>query len=390
MAAHARVMADAAGFDELQAPWEQLTAAGAGDPLFGSFIWNRLWWKHYQVLGALRLFVVEEDGEVIGVWPLFLQTRTFGEVEVDMIGPRRMPMPGKSHRVRVLTYLGSGEICSDYLQPVVRPDRAAAAIAALVDALAAHEWDLLDLCDMPAESPVVPLLQQALARRFGAPRYRFRYQAPYAPLAATFDEYLDNLSKKSRYNARKKLRQLQLNHRVDHRFHEDPSTLREAMDTFIHLHQERWNADGLPGVFVNERFIGFHQDVAAEALRRGWLRLGLLWVNDAPVFATYAFHLGDCVYLYQQGSSADPHWTGYNLGYVALNFAVADAVARGAKVYDFLRGNAEYKTHWAKERRELILLQATRGWRGRWFRVHSAINTDDQLRAKLKRLIGKS
>jgi CelD/BcsL family acetyltransferase involved in cellulose biosynthesis len=388
MALAVRAVTDLAGLEQLQSGWEKLTAAGAGDALFGSHLWNSCWWKHYQGLGELRAVVAEEGGELVGVWPLFLATRTFGEVELDMIGPRKMPAPGKGLRVRALAYLGSGEICSDYLQPVVEPARLEETLEAMLAHLtAARDWDLLDLCDMPAEWPGMPALKTALAKYVGAPRERFRYHAPYAPLGANYDEYLSTLSKKGRFNARKKPRQLQLNHKVEHVYHDDPATVREAMELFMRLHQERWNADGLPGVFVNERFVGFHHEIAARLLARGQLRLGFLRVNDAPVFATYSYQAADRLYMYQQGGSPDPRWNPYNLGYVALSYAIADAVGRGARVYDFLRGNAEYKLHWAKEARTLVQLQAARGARGKLFMLHSLINTDDKLRARVKSLL---
>jgi len=385
-----RVVTDQPGLDELADAWRALNEAGAGDSLFGSYDWNSLWWKHYHELGELHVLVARDDAATVGIWPLYLATRTFGEVEKDMIGERKMPLPGKGWKLRVLAYLGSGEICSDFLAPVAQPGREAEIVEAMAAHLAAdRSWHLLDLPDMLGDGPTTAALEQALTRRFGRARRRFRYQAPYAPLAATYDEFLNTLSKKSRYNARKKLKQLSLNHKVEHLFHRDPATLPEAMDNFIRLHQKRWNADGLPGVFVNDRFRGFHHAMAARGLERGWLRLGELRVNDQTIFATYGYRVGDRVYLYQQGSETDPHWDTYNIGYVALSFAISGAVEEGAREYDFLRGDAAYKLHWTTARRELVQLQAMRGLRGRLFHWHSAVNTDDQFRTRIKRLIGR-
>ncbi|MDP8222774.1 MAG: GNAT family N-acetyltransferase [Candidatus Lernaella stagnicola] len=385
-----RTVSDRDGLQQLQEPWEALSAAGAGDALFSSYAWNATWWKHYAELGQLHIVVAEDEQRVVGIMPLFLATRTFGEVEIDMIGERKMPVPGKGTKVRVLAYLGSGEICSDFLQPLVLPGRE----EEIVDAMLGHlknsgGFDVIDLCDMPAESPVAPAVGKSLARHFGGARRRFRYVAPYAELMGGYDAYLQTLSKKGRFNARKKVRQLQLNHEVVHRNQNDPDTLDTDMDRFIALHLERWNADGLPGVFVNERFIGFHKEMARLGLQCGWLRLGLLEINGELVFATYAYRVGDRVYLYQQGSSADPHWDRYNLGYVALSYAVAEAADDGAAEYNFLRGDAAYKLHWAKLTRELVQWQAARGVRGRAFMLHSKLNTDDELRGKVKRLLGK-
>ena len=388
MALDVRVVTDESGLAALGPAWEALSTTGAGDCLFGSFVWNQLWWKHYRHLGQLRVLVAQDGGEVVGIWPLYLARRSFHDIEVDMIGPRRFVLPGKIFKLRVLAYLGSGEICSDFLAPVVRPGQEEPVIDALVGYLAAHrDWHLLDLADLDDAAPTFAPLQRALTARFGAPRQRFRYGAPYAPLAASYDDYLDSLSKKSRYNARKKLRQIELNHRVEHAFHTDPASLDAAMDEFMEQHRARWAEEGLPGVFVNEHFVGFHRDIARVALDRGWLRLGFLRIDGEVRFVTYAFQIGDQTYLYQQGGQSN--WHHYNLGYVALGFSVADACERGSRVYDFLRGEAEYKLHWAKMHRELVQLQTVRGLRGRWFLWHSTINTDDEVRRRLKRLVGK-
>lgn len=382
-----RLATDEASFDGLRGDWQRLSGRGAGDGLFGSYLWNRIWWRFYGELGELRIMVAEEGGRVIGIWPLFLARRSFHEVETDMIGPRRMVLPGKAAKLRVLAYLGSGEICSDYLAPLVEPGREAEAVDAMLAHLAGrNDWDLLDLCDMPADDPTLPAITEGLDRHLGKTRRRHRYQAPYAPLAPTYDEYLNTLSKKGRYNARKKTRQLQLNREVKHFFHHDPATLNEALDRLMELHRQRWEEEGLPGVFVNERFVGFHRAIAAEALARDWLRLGFLRVDGETLFSTYAFRVSGRLYLYQQGGNAN--WHHYNLGYAALGFTVAAACEEGCEVYDFLRGDAEYKGHWARQSRELVQLQAVRrGLRGRLFMIHSTINTDDAVRARIKRAV---
>ena len=91
MALDVRAVTDEAGFDALGPAWERLSVEGAGDALFGSFVWNRLWWKHYRHQGELRLLVAQDGADVVGVWPLFLARRNFHDVEIDMIGPRRLP-----------------------------------------------------------------------------------------------------------------------------------------------------------------------------------------------------------------------------------------------------------------------------------------------------------
>lgn len=390
MAFDVRVVADPAELDALREPWERLSETGAGDALFGSWLWNRTWWNHYRHRGELFVLVAERGDELAGIWPLFNEKRSFADIETEMIGPVRMVLPGKPFSMRALCYLGSGEICADFLRPLTLPGEEEAIVDALLAFLAGRrDWDLLDLIDMDASDKAVAALESCLPRHLGKVRRRFRYRAPYAELPGSYDDYLNTLSKKGRYNARKKRKQLSINHAVEHTYHDDPATLDSALDALIDLHTQRWRVEGLPGVFVNEHFIGFHRELAAAGLARDWLRLGFLKVDGETLFSTYAYQVGGRCYLYQQGGLTD--WHHYNLGYVALGFSIADACERGCRLYDFLRGDAEYKLHWAKQARELIQLQAVRpGLRGKWFMWHSTINTDDQVRNRIKRWIRKS
>ena len=89
MAFTVRAATDLAALEALQAAWENLTRQGAGDSLFGSYIWNLTWWRHYQSLGELRVLTAADGEEIVGIWPLFATVRTYGEVEVEMISPRK-------------------------------------------------------------------------------------------------------------------------------------------------------------------------------------------------------------------------------------------------------------------------------------------------------------
>jgi len=55
MALRVERVEDLAGLDALAPAWDALTAAGAGDALFGSHVWNATWWRHYAELGDLAV-----------------------------------------------------------------------------------------------------------------------------------------------------------------------------------------------------------------------------------------------------------------------------------------------------------------------------------------------
>lgn len=377
-------------FDNLKTEWDRLLANSTADPLFCSHVWMRTWWTHYGDTGELRILTARdaEDGRLVGIAPFFLRRISAAALEAEMTGGVRPIIPTRGTKLWVLQPLGSGEVCSDFVGFIAERGRTDEVWSALYTYFLreVRGFDLLDLTHVRDDEPGFESLQYAA---MGGRNWRYRplYQAPYAELpAGGYEAYLDTLSKKSRYNARKKIKEIRIYHTVEHRFHDDAETLPQAMDRFFDLHAQRWAAEGQTGVFASEKMAAFHRDFAARALRLGWLRLGFLSLDDEPpIFATYAFHAADAVYLYQQGSA--PVYPEFNLGYAALVFAIQDACERGARRYEFLRGEADYKLHWAKNGHPLIQFLAGATFRGTRFFARSFINTDPRVRRAVKRIV---
>src|SRR5262245_42518331 len=90
---HVDVFSDESELDQLAGRWE----AFAGDVPFRGFQWLLTWWRHYGDARSKLLVLVARspEGEVVGIAPWYA-SRTAREG-------------------RVIRFLGSGEVCSDYL-----------------------------------------------------------------------------------------------------------------------------------------------------------------------------------------------------------------------------------------------------------------------------------
>jgi CelD/BcsL family acetyltransferase involved in cellulose biosynthesis len=373
-------------FDELEEDWIQLHSNSTADSLFCSYPWMRAWWRFYNNLGELRILTLRRNQKLVGVAPFFLRRMSARDIEVEMVGERRFIVPTQGLRYKVLQLLGSGQVCSDFLGFIAHEDDVDLIWTELYSHLQRHikGYDILHMANIDEDTRGFKGLQYAAMRVRNA-RYSNQYKAPYAALPGTYDDYLYTLSKKSRYNARKKIKQIAVHHDLKHAFHKDPETLDAAMDLFYNLHLQRWKAEGQDGVFTTAPMRDFHKAMAAEGLRRGWLRLGFLSLDDKPVFCTYGYQVGASAYLYQQGGS--PEYPNFNLGYAALAFSIEDACENGAGGYDFLRGEQGYKLHWAKNSRQLVQFIAGRSLKSMHFFARSFFNTDPQFRSFIKRFI---
>jgi CelD/BcsL family acetyltransferase involved in cellulose biosynthesis len=89
--------------------------------------------------------------------------------------------------------------------------------------------------------------------------------------------------------------------------------------------------------------------------RAGWLRFEELWVEGACRASIYGLDARDTYCFYQSGY--DPAWGSRSVGLVLLGLSIEQAIARGAKVYDFLHGTETYKLDWATRTRQTVALR---------------------------------
>jgi len=388
------IIRDEPRFDALEPVWNPLLKKTRSDCLFTSFEWLRTWWRFYSV--GLKLFIVliKEAGEPIGIAPFCILRRSFMEIERDELGASKLIIPAGPWdpvlSLKELCFLGSGDVCSDYLDIICRPDRVDEAMPALSGLLWEHrrEWDTINLDFITADSLAATSFCPPSKSQVWVTR-RPLIKTLFTPLPDSFEEYLTTLSPNSRSNIRRYNRKL-LGQFPDaeFRFHADSATLDCIMDTFIALHQARWTAAGEPGAFSNETFIRFHKSMARIGLERGWLRLGVIEGGGEALFVCYCYRYGDRLYQYQLGMK---HLAGFSLGSAGISQLIERCIGEGARAFDLLRGEEEYKTHWAKEAVELFQVRwVQQNLQGGAFYLHNRINTSPRLRSTLKKLFRKS
>ena len=118
---------------------------------------------------------------------------------------------------------------------------------------------------------------------------------------ASWDEFLQGRGSNFRQQVRRFPRKLAELGTVSYRLTSDPLTLDRDLDTLFDLHRRRWDGANTPFLLA----AGLHRDIAASALRRGWLRLWFLQINRKPVAAYYGFRVSGVEMAYQGGGT--PH-----------------------------------------------------------------------------------
>ncbi len=313
---------------KLRAEWEALD----GGVVFRSWLWLECWWHHYRQPGCELYTAAVHDsaGELVGLAPWYLSQSSGGG--------------------RVVRFLGSGEVCSDYLTLLARPEWETQVAEALADWLAgeaAADWDLVDLAGMPKDSSVMNVFRDRLRQRGHIVHQQPELNSWRLSLPNDWEHYLAGLSPSRRQRTRMLWRRNFETGRTKLLRVETPEELERAFAILVDLHQKRRASLAQAGCFSSGRFTSFHREVAARLLASGQLRLLWLELEGRPIAVEYGFSGGDTIYYYQGGF--DPEFAADRPGWLAFAGSLNSAIAEGYRTFDFLRGDESYKHSWGAE-----------------------------------------
>lgn len=129
------------------------------------------------------------------------------------------------------------------------------------------------------------------------------------------------------------------------------------------LHQATWEGRGQPGAFAEPRFLDFHRDLITHALPRGEVALLRVTAGDEIVGYLYNFLWRGWSLAYQSGFAYPDGDSHRKPGLTCHHLAISAHFDAGGAGYDFLAGDARYKTSLANDARTLHWLETGPAWR---------------------------
>jgi CelD/BcsL family acetyltransferase involved in cellulose biosynthesis len=328
----------------LRAAWETLLPKATHASIFMTWEWQCTWWRHYGAGRPLRVIVAEDANGVCAIVPLYVQPQPFA--------------PGL--KAAVLRFVGTGADTSpDDLDPLIDSAHAGA-LAERLAAFVLEElpgWDVLHLTDLHATSSFRMALEQKLAN---AKRWRVRTgvsaRISYLRLPATWDEYLQTLSRDRRGTVRRTRRKVESESGAKFFVWQDGPGLDAAIDRLVVLHRQRWTDKGEAHAFSTSAYVNFHRAVMHACFAQDRLRLYCLEVEGAIIAMYYCYRFENQVFYFQGGF--DPAFERLRPGLCLMGYAIEQSIAEGNKIFDMLRGEYDYKRQWAKETRETYFVSA--------------------------------
>ena len=340
-----------AHFDGIRAAWEDLQARSAPDNVFLTFDWVRCWYRHLRAGRRLALLILRDETGVRAIVPWCTGYAWGG----------RIPF-------RTIQFLGTG--LSDRLDLL-----AAADPEEVLEATLRHleekstRWDMIDLREVPSESPTVDAIRTVAARLGIECETTEDSKCPYLPIESDWETFFAaRFGHETRRQIRRKARRI---HAEGGRF-----SVREAMPEGSPLlgqlaavpQEEEYLGHQRNSIFSSVSKRAFFEEIVARFSGRHWLHVGLLEVKNEPAAYRLSFLYQNKYYDYCTGFHRD--LAGLSPGSVLLAHVIEDCFRRGLREVDFLRGTEGWKSTWTDRHRRQVRIRLYRpGLRGRLMRL---------------------
>ena len=160
-----------------------------------------------------------------------------------------------------------------------------------------------------------------------------------------------------RYNLGRFQRRLEKDypHVVEIRNISKQSEIKNFMSILVDLHNSFSERKNNAGLFSNQNMIDFHTEIAEIFISKDWLRSYTLNVGQTSIAAIHCYQYNGTVSFYQSGF--DQFWQRYSPGSQIMAHAIKQAIQEKNEVFDFLRGEEDYKFKWTKFSSKILSLQ---------------------------------
>jgi len=319
-------------FDAIgEAGWQSLLDHSRFPAPFLSWSWQTTWFEVFAEGRPLQvLSVTDGAGALAAVLPLY------------------------EDRAGHFAIVG-GEDVTDYLDLLAPTGTEEDAWQCLLQHRAtwAATWALRGIRAASPSAALVPTLAPAYGlTAIGAVEER----CPVLELPATWDAYLATLSGKNRHELLRKIRKFEREMPGSQKTCcASPAAIAERLPAFLALHRRSRTGKAR---FMDARMEVFFRRAIGALAERGQARLWFLEQHTRPLAAFVCVEWPGSIGLYNSGF--DPDAAAVSPGIVLLAFLIRDAIERGVRRFDFLRGEERYKYAFGPQPEDLYRIEVAR------------------------------
>jgi CelD/BcsL family acetyltransferase involved in cellulose biosynthesis len=325
---------DVEKFRDLRESWNALLRKSGDDNIFLTWEWLFNWWQSYGSDKKLRIIVIRNAENIIGIVPLMQQKYKQWFISIDVIE----------------------NLCSencDY-SGVILAEKKPELITLLTDYLAKIVKDeklIVRIYHIPGNSQFLTLIREQyplLSNNFYIQEIPSSY-CPYITLPSTWDEYVHTLSRNNRRNMHRTTQSLEKDHVVELIKYSGGKDLQDKLNILFEFHQKRW---GVESKFTGTEARQFYFSVSKALAQNNWLDFSSLCLDGKPVCMIWGFIYNNI--FWAMTIAFDPDYYEYSVGYVHIMKLIENTIHNGLKKFDFLKGDEGFKYHWTSAKTDNV------------------------------------
>ncbi|NIL98351.1 MAG: GNAT family N-acetyltransferase [Planctomycetales bacterium] len=336
-----QVMPQIVEFNQIQdawgyaAAWTRLLGQTPGASFFQTLEWLEIYWRHFGHDQKLRLLLVMEGEQVLGIVPLVVRREN-----------KRIAS------LRVLTY--PLHDWGSFYGPIGRDPVSLLRLALQHVRSTPRDWDMIDLrwAGSLRESDGSDPTAEAIRRQGLIARRRVWKRVAVIDTLGRWEDYLGSRRSSLRSSIRRYERRLgQLGEVTLDRYRpagsaagdDDPQW--EEFRACLQIARHSWQGRASDGTTLSHRSVqGFLQDVHRAAVRLGAADMNLLRLNGKPIAFAYNYVWRGTVYGLRTGY--EPEYARHGAGKVLWARTFADSFRRGDCHYDIGPDSLKVKQPW--------------------------------------------
>jgi CelD/BcsL family acetyltransferase involved in cellulose biosynthesis len=339
---------DMDAFEAAREDWENVYGQDPTSTIFTSWAWFRGWLQSTPFAWAILVLHPDNGGGRVGFFPIGMHRRKKKGIEFSEL------------------FIG-GNNTSDHTGFICLPDYRREAVVAFASYLQKNlRWDVFRLRDV-FDPKVEDLVDAFPLKKFEV--YRADGEVcPYIPLPESWESYLqDFLSRRSRKQLREFYQELdQGDYRVEIA---DKANFEEYLGILLSLHRQRWPEK-------SEISLAMEGSLMRSCFQQNALQLPVLFYRDQPIAAMAQFidHKNFTLAGFMAGWNTDFH--NLSPSKRLQSYIISNAIVRGIKCYDFLRGNESYKNNFygCSVRSNKNILIHRKNYKRRWDLITDQFN----------------
>ena len=295
-----------------------------------TFEWYKMWLEHFIGNCGSSILMFYRDDNLQMIVPMIVEKIAY-----------------KGTKIRIQKLVGN---VYSPIKSLIINSKTADDLSVAMDSLIRYfsivdnEWDILDFDALPVEEPWVEAFYNAIqTSAFRSRTYDCFCNWYTEGINGSSKDYIEKRSKNFRSNVKKNFNKLRQSGEVFFRMVKGEDDSPGYLNLYNEVYSRSWKKEERVGRT-------FFPDMVKYAERNGWLRIGLLFVNDRPIGAGFAIVCDGRAYF--EKISYDETYKALGAGsrclYEMIKYVIdEDSVS----TIDFLRGDDEYKKHWVDKYR---------------------------------------